>query len=211
MTQLTTFNECRFPELLTSRVQALQPVLLYYVFTGRNAWHSTWVQRYTPGCMHTSLQSARQYAEARRVQGTVFNIKELPALLFRSPHGCLVVTQINSHDPLATYAAMAVHDDVGPGQRKIDGALDCYMVPDAPMQGVLLSFEPGSRFWHRAPAPRDSVIRVATDDSKACFAELPERGLLVQSSFSQGSRYQLGWRSREEQIGSKGVRQVLAG
>ena len=54
---------------------------IYYVFQGRNAWHSTWITQYNNGCMHINLDNAKKYAESLRACGSVFYIREIPALI----------------------------------------------------------------------------------------------------------------------------------
>jgi tetratricopeptide (TPR) repeat protein len=76
----------------------VRPIKLYHVFSGRNAWHSTWIHRYTEGCMHFDLRSARQFAEKKRKQGSKFYIRELPALYFKSEYVSMVITEINTLD-----------------------------------------------------------------------------------------------------------------
>src|SRR5690625_1972832 len=52
--------------------------------------------RYRPDSMHISFEAAQTYCESRRVQGTVFNIFQLPSLVFQSDSGHLILSEINS-------------------------------------------------------------------------------------------------------------------
>ena len=63
MTKLLSYDENRFPDLTKTQITGIHSCALYFVTTGRNAWHSTWVQQYTNGCMHSSIASAKQYTE----------------------------------------------------------------------------------------------------------------------------------------------------
>jgi hypothetical protein len=210
MTELLSFKESNFPELAKSEVESISTTLLYYVFTGRNAWHSTWITRYSEGCMHASLELAKKYAEKRRTQGTVFHIKELPSIIARSKNGCLIVTQINSSNPLSNYSPNATSVNTKPGTKKIDGALNNYICKKAPILGLALSFAYDSRFWLAPPAAKNSVITVATNDPLASFSELPDRNLTIKVSFSHGGNYLLGWSDKESLINKSGVRRILA-
>jgi len=107
--QLNSFRNGASEKVAGSRVEDVSAGLLYYLFNGRNAWHSTWITRYTEGCMHSDLQSAKDTAEKRRVQGSVFYIAELPAPIFSSAAGIIAVTEINSARPLSGYAAELKH------------------------------------------------------------------------------------------------------
>lgn len=209
MAYFSYFNERSFPQLAKSKVESITASLLYYVFTGRNAWHSTWITRYTENCLHVSLELAKKHAETKRTQGTVFSIKELPAIIFRSSSGCLAVTQINSFNPLAGYSLNAITPNVEPGLTKIDGALDNYICREAPMLGVALSFSPESRFWLTKPSLTNSIITIATDDSSVSFAELPDCELSIRTSFSHGGDHYLSWTKKNSGILKAGVRRIL--
>lgn len=209
MTQLLSFNESIFPELARSNVESISASLIYYVFTGRNAWHSTWITRYAEGCMHPTLELAKRYAEKRRTQGTVFHIKELPAIIFRSKSGCLIVTQINCKNPLSNYSPNATAINVRSGQKKIEGALDNYICKNASIYGVALSFVCGSRFWLTQPSEKNSIITVATSEPSITLPALTENKLVTRTSFSFGKKYLLGWSEKESEILTSGVRSIL--
>ena len=70
---------------------------VYFFSTGRNAYFSTWSQKYPyESAFHTSLEAAKQHAEQQRVQGAVFSIDELPVLAFPFDDSSLLVTEINT-------------------------------------------------------------------------------------------------------------------
>lgn len=76
---------------------------IYYLVTGRNAWHSTWVQHFYKKCISTEFRELEIDAEKRREAGTVFYIEELPALCLDVSSGCFALTEINTHYPLKNY------------------------------------------------------------------------------------------------------------
>lgn len=193
---LSEFDEKAFQKLSEGTVSSIRSGIVYFVHEGRNAWHSTWVRQYSRNCMHTSLEAAKQSCEARRTQGSVFNIEQLPALIIRSDFGQLIVTQINCEVPLAQYSRTAVREEVAAGQRKIEGARNIYLQVGAPIIGAALSFAFSSRFWN---APEDAffVMVTATDDSKEAFEKLSSGAMLTYRSASVGGSYLLQWRSRE--------------
>ncbi len=88
---------------LRLNVQSVEVVKVYYVWTGRNAWWNTWSTRYSTGCFHRTLESAKTFCEGRRVQGTVFYIDELPSLAVLASGCTLVVSEINTTDFLARF------------------------------------------------------------------------------------------------------------
>ena len=181
-------------------VRSISRGLIYYVHTGRNAWHSTWVTHYFPGCMHTTLQSAKEYAEKFRERGTVLYIKQLPCLIFRSNGVAIIITEINNRNPLSGYSADATTDEVAIGSKKIKEALNNYLKVGAPLEGVTLSFLPSSRFWSHRPSPKNSVIVLATNDEAVSIEKVKSDDLLSFKSFSNGGNYYLGWSSIKPHI-----------
>ena len=210
MTQLHSFPNERYAKLARSKVKKVDTGLLYYVFNGRNAWHSTWITRYTPWCMHSDLESAKDTAGYQRTQGSKFYIFELPALVFRSAAGAIAVTEINSDNPLEDYSADAVEQYPQDGREKMNGARDCYIARGAPMLGAARSFGRMSRFWKYSPSLRDHVIVVASDDPNETLAPLKEATLQLWQSWSHGGAYRLGWSSRDDNISSEAVRTLAA-
>lgn len=182
--------------------------LLYYVHTGRNAWHSTWITRYASGCMHTTLESAKEYAEKRRTRGTVFYIKQLPCLIFRSRNTCVLVTEINNHNPLSGYSPDATTNNVAYGLSKIEGARDNYLKIGAPINGVAKSFLPNSRFWNLRPAPKNSIIILSCKNPALSVEKVTSDRLLAYKSYSNGGNYYLGWSITESVIKRLAVLQL---
>lgn len=181
-------------------VKGISRGLIYYVHTGRNAWHSTWVTQYSPGCMHTTAESAKVYVEKLRTRGTVFYIKQLPCLVFRAKGVAVIVTEINSNNPLSGYSPDATVSEVAKGLIKIDGALNNYLKIGAPLEGVAMSFLPNSRFWNNRPSPKNSVIILAANDPSVKVEKVKSDKLLSYKSFSNGGGYYLGWSPIESYI-----------
>lgn len=206
--RLYSFTEENHGKLARSKVKSVEAGVLYYLFSGRNAWHSTWITRYTEGCMHSDLESAKNTAERQRTQGSVFYIAELPALVFRSAAGAIVVSEINSGSPLSGYSADAIQDDVPDGSKKIKGARDRYIARGVPMLGAALSFDRMSRFWKQRPPWRNAVIVVASDNPKHVFVPLRTSKLQSWRSWSSGSLYRLGWGSVTDRYGNTAMKPV---
>lgn len=192
MGDLEIFDLKRHGVLSRSEVETVRPVKIYYVFAGRNAWHSTWVQRYSNGCMHVSMQSAKNHAERLRTQGSVFNILELPAVAGISQAGAIIATQINTDRPLQTYSPNALSTE-HPTAQLIEGALSNYLVHGAPMLGLALTFERDSRFWRSLPPRENSVFTLASRESELEFEALGDGELAQYTSRSNGGQYYLGW------------------
>jgi hypothetical protein len=187
-------------------VQSVSSCKLYYAISGRNAWHSTWIQRYSNGCMHNCMRSAKDYCEKRRVQGTVFVIKELPALAIQTTkNGIILVTEINTISPLSRYSIDAVREDTATSSRRIEGYADSYVCVGGNALGARLSFMPGSRFWRVSPPPKDAVMVLNTKLPASQFSSIDTSGLKAWSSYSNGSNYLLGWRERKNDVSSDAV------
>lgn len=207
--QLLNYNEHRFPQLRNESVSRKSVRKLYYVHDGRNAWHSTWVQRYLDGCMHSSLSSAIRYAESLRVRGSVYYINEIPALLLESESLVLVVTQINCTDVLAAYSSNAVRNEAASDKQKIENLRHNYLTRGSPIEGAFLSFEPDSHFWKNTPPPRDSLIRVLCEGSLRDFESLGKGVLSGYKSKSCGSQYLLEWSHCEHKIQSDALHRIM--
>lgn len=210
MTSLSTFREGNFPDFSSAEADLILPARIFYVYQGRNAWHSTWTTTYSEGCMHRTLQSAKDFAEKKRVQGTVFNIREMPAIIFRSSVGDIIITQINTKTPLSLYSPDALDNagvlaDIFPALPKNN-----YMHLGAPIVGVAKSFSWHSQFWHSRPPASNSVVIVATRDISAEYTHDIDSSFQAFSSYSNGSKYRLGWRAREDSISSESINRILS-
>lgn len=83
-----------------------QAVKLHYVIYERNIWHAKRGRKYTPGCMNYSFSAAKDKVENDRKCGSTFYISELPALLFIGEEISLVITEINTNMPLASFTSV---------------------------------------------------------------------------------------------------------
>jgi hypothetical protein len=197
------------PHLIdNNQLKGISRGLIYYVHTGRNAWHSTWVTRYTNGCMHTTLESAKEYAETKRTRGTVFYIKQLPCLIFRSQNTCVLITEINNENPLSGYSPNAITNEIPYGHDKIEESLDNYLKIGAPTNGVALSFLPSSRFWNVRPSPKDSVIILSNNKPDLSIEKVSSDCLLEYKSSSSGGNFYLGWFKAESEVKRLAVLQI---
>jgi len=208
VTRLYSFSESSFAKLARSKVKSVEAAYLYYLFQGRNAWHSTWITQYAEGCMHSDLDSAKATAERRRTQGSVFYIAEMPSLVFRSASGVIAVTQINSASPLSGYSANAMTDRLPTGVAKVRGARDCYISKGAPMLGAALSFDQQSRFWRERPPRHNAVILVASEEAKLLLSPVSSSKPSSVRSYSNGSVYRLGWSVASDRHGDTATRPI---
>lgn len=68
---------------------------VFYLGFGRNAWQSTWINRYYPHSISFDPAELKQFAELRRVQGSVFHIKSIPLLILQYPVNTFGLCAIN--------------------------------------------------------------------------------------------------------------------
>jgi hypothetical protein len=141
----------------SDRLIGIEAVNIWYCSYGRNAWNSTWIKRYVPGCMQITEEGAEQRAEYTRNNGNVHYLVEKPALRFVGRHHSLIVTQINTDTPLREYSARPVR---GAGLSRQRGERDSYFVFGATLGDVAKTFAPNSQFWKVAQPERNSVVRL---------------------------------------------------
>lgn len=184
-------------------------IKIFYCFQGRNAWHSTWICRYYDNCMHLTLESAQKYAESMRKSGSVFYIYEIPALLLDSQDYAVVVTQINEDCPLRYYSEKAVRKNGYGAKEKVDKYSENYIVLGSPMDRLVYSFLPGSRFWKVQQPIKNSIIFLYTRSQENALL-LRQEKLKAWKSYSMGNDCYLGWNPIENyKVSSKSVRRIF--
>ena len=99
------------PSLSAELITSVKVKKIFHLITGRNAWHSTWVRQYYKKCMSTESRDLENDAEKIRGPGTTFQIDEIPALCLEIQSGCLVITEINTTEPLRNYSPKYVSTD----------------------------------------------------------------------------------------------------
>lgn len=185
---------------LRTFVESVRPVRLYYAYWGRNAWWSTWITRYNNGCIHTSSESARLFCEPKRVQGTVFYVNYLPALAFLSGKKALLVSEINTVDPLARLDRTSL--------AKIVQTLG---VSSMTLEQFLRIFRAESGLWPAAFRRENSVFCTFCENASTLedLTDTNETSATLTSS-SVGPRYHLQWSERPAGIRSVGVASIAA-
>ena len=179
--------------------------IVYYASYGRNAWSSTWIQRYQQGALHNSFSSAKDHCEELRTQGSVFSIDELPAIVILTNARVVYITEINSVNPLCGYSGR-YNDrrwrEVSENKchtKKINRLLS--------MAEIESSFLPGSPYWHLNPSPQNSVM-IAEINHNGDPPEIKTRMTARRNCYasnSYGSDCLLGWRETPSKIKSGGV------
>jgi len=91
------------PSLSAEIITSAEVKKIFYLITGRNAWHSTWSSYYYKKCIATESRDLENDAEKMRGPGTTFQIDEIPALCLGLHSGCLVITEVNTIEPLKSF------------------------------------------------------------------------------------------------------------
>ncbi len=197
-------------ELNKEAVTSITSGVVYYVSMGRNAWNSTWISQYKKGCMHTTIESAKDYSEKNRVSGTVFYIRQLPCLVFRTETKTLIVTEINNNIPLSGYSADALTSTADNAQN-IKNQLENYIQIGAPLLGVGLSFLNTSRFWHKKPRSKDSIMLLSIADNETPIEKAEQKEFTALLSSSSGSKYYLSWSPMKSHISGSAIYKIING
>jgi hypothetical protein len=115
----------------------------------RNGWHSTPVLRYhSDNAMFTDVSTAQQAAEPLRTQGTVFHVREVPALVFRSASEALVLLDFHTADSFFSYRPFAA----APVDVKVDSESAPPLFVGITMRDVMLNFADRTYHWE-SPRP----------------------------------------------------------
>jgi len=185
-----------------SRLLAMKAVKLYYCYYGRNAWHSTWSQKYTPNCMHFTFNSAKEFAERNRVAGSVFFIQEMPALQMTSAGKNFYITQINIDNPLKEYRLNSLKEDKVVDITKPKS----YFYYGALIEKLMATFDPDSNFWTRCQG-ENSVLPLL-GNVNVSPEDLGDEPLMRWKSKARGTGYYLDWNELDSEVSSKAIRDL---
>ncbi|VWX56946.1 hypothetical protein [Sphingorhabdus sp. 109] len=141
-----------------AELQVATPIVVFHVSYGRNAWHSTWIARYTKNTLLRSRVEARSFIRARLKQGTSYRMTVMPGWhLAFSDNKSFLVTEINTSEPFKRLANPAF---ARKGITKRD---------------ALNLLKPDSEVW-KAPIPRhDSIVVQETKRPASDFMTWSER------------------------------------
>ena len=180
-------------------VRGVEVIKLFYVSTGRNAWWTTWIFRYSPGCMHTTMESAKAFCETNRAQGTVFYVRELPAIACIVPERALVLTEINTPEILGRFDLNG-----------LIGIAQILPISTMTLRQVLHIFRPESALWSPNYPKKDSAVISYCSNVDALERVGPEVSFADWESRSVGPKYYLKWSSRPTEIKAERIRAVAS-
>lgn len=180
-------------------IKRIDSGLVYFVHNGRNAWHSTWVQKYVPGCMHSTLDDAKRFCEGMRVNGSVFYIIETPAIAACFNYGKLIATQINTTTPLNGYS---------PNKTTAHTNSDKLSSQPLTIEELTTSLKIDSIHWEKSKHHNQPVILLWLFDPNAHVDKIKKRGLKTYKSISYGKKYLLGWSELENPLNSRKANEI---
>ncbi|WP_284126415.1 hypothetical protein [Parerythrobacter aestuarii] len=207
MTALSKFSPGAHKKLGLSHISDVFPTNLFYVIRGRNAWHSTWVTHYFAECMHDSIRTAKDRAEKWREQGSVFTIREQPALAFRSKQGLVLITEINTQLPLGRWIKDYQKEDSEFGLNQDYCRLERFFSKGRTIGSFVKALKDKSVFPDHLPALSKNVFVLVGPDPNALDKSRNPR-LKLWKSMSSGANYYLGWREHGSDISGKAVRRI---
>jgi len=92
----------------TADVEQIFVTKVYVPFAGRNVWN--WQKNnYFSGVLATSLDSAKNHAEANRVQGSSWNIRETPALVVSAKGESIILCDLKNSSPFLNWQPPIFH------------------------------------------------------------------------------------------------------
>ena len=166
-------------EFLNSELKDLQLITVYLLSTGRNAWHSTWSEKYRPDtALFASFDKAKAAAEKARNRGTTFEIEQYPGLAFFTTAGVIVLVEFHSKEPFARVKFEEIEEKIKIG-----------IVISAAIEPFVKATD---GFWNR-PFPAESSFVSARSNLVESFEPLPPNNYLKKwGSRAMGSTYYLG-------------------
>jgi hypothetical protein len=211
------------------RIQSVAARKLYYVRDGRNAWWGTWVTRWYEKSFFFNLSGASSYAEGLRVQGSVFYILEVPALMLTVSKGFALVTQLGTDRPLADYQPPASLEQM---RQRYDSSPYGGWLPRVesptyiqrqlkrdplirqPRQGrqlgsVMDTFHDDSLFWQPPGRERTIVRLLGTSDEGTPAAVRRMQVMRSWRSSSNGGEYPLAWNEEQRALDPASILRIV--
>jgi hypothetical protein len=210
------------------RIQTVSARKLYYIRDGRNAWWGTWVTRWYENSFFFNWESARGYAEDHRVQGSVFHILEVPALMLMVSKGFALVTQLGTEKTLAEYQPPTSLEQLkrrfdsspyrewsrneSPScmQRQLRGdPLSRQPHQSRQLGSVMDTFHDDSLFWQPLGSERTIVRLLGTPDDGTPAAVRRKQVMRSWRSSSYGGEYPLAWNEEQRALDPASILRIV--
>lgn len=186
-------------------ISSARPIILYNCIYGRNAWHSTWIKRYSAGSITTTLADAKKHAENSRKPGSQFSIVELPAIEIVSNDDVFFVIHINTPSPFKGCMTKKALDGL---KNKAGVTQPGFLQAGSCLAQALYTLTPLSPYWTENPEPKNSII-ILNGSADEEPSSLPSRKLTGWQSKTFGKKFYLGWTNLTNSRGSGAVKRIV--
>jgi len=147
----------RPPPPESNELQLATAILIHSVSWGRNAWHSTWIQRYRVGTLCESRAASKLFVDRNRTQGSTYYETIMPGWHLQFDRRAYMLCEINTRRPF---------------ERLISPD---FLLPTMTEKEALTMLEAGSSIWRGHQPNRDSVIVQQTKLAAASFTPWERR------------------------------------
>lgn len=207
MASLSLFDGVASKAILSSGIGQVFETKVFYIYRGRNAWHATWATHYSDACMHDSWASAKERAEDLRERGSVFTIREKPALAFKSEKGILAITEINARVPLAAWITNYRSEKSNFSLNQNHCRLETLIASRCTLGGIVSALGDRSIFPPHLPSRNRNIFTLWTPDRDALIENRRRRTKQWRSS-SAGADFYLDWIDEPGKESGRAVRRV---
>ena len=207
MTALKEYKLSRFNRLKNAPLRAISIGCIYFLVRERNAWNWTSVSQYSENCIHTDLLSAKAEAERQRGSGSVFRIRQMPALLFHSDDGIAVVTEINTSRPLHGLVVKQTRTAQQQAWYVNVTHLERLISPKISIGELIDSLKNSEIFW-RTPPPLENGLLLFSYFDNPGLESLTGSRLRQWKSMSVGSEYDLNWPKEWAKLSASPTRRI---
>ena len=181
-------------------IEKIRLVKTYDFYEGRNAWHSTWINTYTPQkSLYSSLEEAKQYAEKMRKPGSVFYINLIPSFLIKSKNCNVLVTQINSSKPFSQYSLLRNNNKLLNNSLKYK-RLKAFLRRGIPLNIAVKTFDPDGEHWSVNQSYYNNIIIEYGYQDDVVWDDFGNDECRRYQSYAQGSQYYLGWSKTKDWV-----------
>lgn len=159
---------------------------------GRNAWHSTWVRHWFRNShFYADHRSAQLGAEPLRERGSVFYVRDRPAIVLRGTSSRIMVFDGFDREPFKHFTGITEELVSTPFGSYYQGVF-----PGSTLREAVDAFRPGSRWWAQGHRTENDV-QFASLSSGTALTCLRARDLQATVSYPQGAGYCLGWSAED--------------
>ena len=145
------------PPPALNELEQATAILIHSISWGRNAWHSTWIQRYRAGTLCENRAASKQFVNRNRTQGSTYYETVMPGWHLQFDRRAYLVCEINTRRPF---------------ERLLSAD---FLIPGVTEEEAMALLEPGSSIWRGHRPNRDSIIVQQTKHPSTAFTAWKKR------------------------------------